>query len=193
MSWADKTVGLIAVNESFRSDERGTHDLAGVIGERQFLTIATAEVARARRYGRQLSCLLIDVDLSTTLGGSSGRSDLMLRHFVSICRSMLRASDYMGCVGDQFVVMLPETPLLSAFAAAERILAHLAASTSDELQHHLAAMTSIGVAELDEQIRSLDLLLEAAAAAMTEAKKNGRNQAVCYLDDLPLASTSTVN
>ena len=183
----DRAAGSVAVNEHRKAAEGEGRTLSGVIDRRGFLEVAAAEVARARRHGNPLSCLAIEVDHFPQIKGLHipAPDELLLQHFATICRSTLRASDYIGRLGNnEFVVMLPETPLLSALAVAERILANLAAST----QHDLAAMASIGVAEYEDQTWSLDRLLQAAAAAMADAKRNGRNQAVCYLDDLQLSS-----
>ena len=185
------------MSASDKADEGEGHCLPDVIGRRAFLQIATAEVARARRHGNPLSCLVIEVDHSTAIDEGRARSAglSVLQQFVSVCKSTLRASDYIGHIGDdEFAVMLPETPLLSALAVAERILENLSASIGNDSQHRLAATTSIGVAEYEDPTWSLDRLLQVAGAAMLDAKQNGRNQAVCYLDDMQLASAvATVN
>jgi diguanylate cyclase (GGDEF)-like protein len=183
------------VNERHRPDQGKARSLTGAISQCQFFDIATAEVARAKRHRNPLSCLVIDIDRFDSIDDKHGHGaeDLPLQHFVSVCRSTLRASDYIGRIGgDEFAIMLPETPLLSALGVAERILENLAASANGKWQHHMTAATSIGVAEYDDQTRSLDQLLQAAAMAMIDAKQNGQNQAVCYLDDLQLTSTAAI-
>jgi diguanylate cyclase (GGDEF)-like protein len=168
-----------------------TDGLTGSMRRREFLDVAEADVARARRYRSPLSCLVIGIDHFKSINDKGGHvaGELVLQHFVSVYKSTLRASDYIGRTGaEEFVVMLPETPLLNAFRAAERILENIAASTIDASQHQLTATTSIGVAEYSNQTGSLDQLLAAAEAALADAKKSGSNQAVCYLDDMQLVS-----
>ena len=168
-----------------------TDSLTGSMKRRQFLDVAKADVARARRYRSPLSCLLIGIDHFKSINDKGGHAagERVLQHFVSVYRSTLRASDYIGRTGpEEFVVMLPETPLLNAFRVAERILENVAASTIDASQHQLTATTSIGVAEYAGQTGSLDQLLVAAEAALADARKGGSNQAVCYLDDMQLVS-----
>jgi len=98
--------------------------------------------------------------------------DPAFQHFVSVCRATLRAPDYIGRIAaETFAIMLPETPLLNALGVAERTLANLAASTADSSKQHLAASMSIGVVEYADQNSSLSQLLEAADAAMSDAKK----------------------
>ena len=171
-----------------------TDGLTGAMRRREFLDVAKAEVARTKRYGSSLSCLMIRIDHFKSINDKSGHAagELVLQHFVSVYRSTLRASDYIGRTGaEEFTVMLPETPLLNALRVAERILENLAVSTIDASQHQLTATTSIGVVEAD-QTWSLDQLLAAAGAAMADAKKSGSNQAVCYLDDMQLMSGGAV-
>jgi diguanylate cyclase (GGDEF)-like protein len=168
-----------------------TDGLTGSMRRREFLDVAEADVARARRYRSPLSCLVIGIDHFKSINDKGGHAagELVLQHFVSVYRSTLRAPDYIGRTGaEEFVVMLPETPLLNAFRVAERILENIAASTIDASQHQLTVTTSIGVAEYSNQTGSLDQLLAAAEAALADAKKSGSNQAVCYLDDMQLVS-----
>ncbi len=173
------------------TDSGERQSLTGAIGRLLFLDIAGAEVARAKRYQSSLSGLLIDVVYSKPVDDANGLAaeDLVLQHFLSVCRSTLRAPDYIGRIGgEEFAIMLPETLLLNALGVAERILENLAASTADASQRHLSATASIGAVEYADQMGSLDRLLQAARVAMHDAKQNGRNQAVCYLDDVQLMS-----
>ncbi len=173
------------------ADEGEGPSLIGAMSWQQFLDVANADTARAKRYRNPLSCLLIEVVHFKPADDTQGHAaeHLVLQHFVSICKATLRAPDYIGRIcGGEFAIMLPETLLLQALGVAERILENLAASTSDVSRHHLAATTSIGVAEYDDQTWSVDQFLHAARAAMHDARQNGRNQAACYLDDLQLMS-----
>lgn len=175
-----------------RMTEAYEPELPGVLDEALFRVIGEAEVARTKRYLRPLSCLMIGVDrLVEGAAEDAASPQPELRHFVSICKSMMRESDYIGRVGNELVVMLPETRLLGALTVAERLLSSLAVSTGQGQQYHFAARTSIGVAEFDDQSWTLSHFLRAVRGAMNEARQNGRNQAVCYLDDLPLSSTAT--
>jgi hypothetical protein len=69
----------------------------------------------------------IGVPLRTRDGYNIGvlcSMDTKVRHLTDaqICKSELRASDYIGRLGgDEFTVMLPETPLATAFEVAERL------------------------------------------------------------------------
>jgi diguanylate cyclase (GGDEF)-like protein len=170
-------------------------DLAGAMRRQEFLDVAQADVARAKRYGSRLSCLVIGIDHFKSINDKRGHAagELVLQHFVSVYKATLRAADYIGRTGaEEFTVMLPETPLLNALRVAERILENLAGSTIDASQHQLSVTTSIGVVEYADHGWSLDQLLAAARAAMADARQSGNNQAVCYLDDMQLVSGSGV-
>jgi diguanylate cyclase (GGDEF)-like protein len=75
--------------------------LTGALRRRAFHDEATRDITLAMRHDRALSCLLIDADhfkaVNDTYGHSAG--DLVLRRIVEICRSTLRASDYVGRIG----------------------------------------------------------------------------------------------
>jgi diguanylate cyclase (GGDEF)-like protein len=89
-----------------------TDGLTGSMKRRQFLDVVKADVARARRYRSPLSCLLIGIDHFKSINDKGGHAagERVLQHFVSVYRSTLRASDYIGRTGpEEFVVMLPES------------------------------------------------------------------------------------
>ena len=77
--------------------------------------------------------------------------------------------------GDEFAVLMPETSLTSACAAATRLKQHVEADSKGDV---LAGVTlSIGVAEYDRG-DTLERLLKRADTALYQAKANGRNRVV---------------
>jgi diguanylate cyclase (GGDEF)-like protein len=163
-----------------------TDSLTGAMTRRSFQEQINRDIERAKRHSLHLSCALIDIDhfklINDTYGHGVG--DLVLQRVVSICKSSLRASDYIGRVGgEEFAVMFPETSLMPAFEVAERLRKQLEA-TAIEVSGRIVNLTaSIGVAECIGVERNTDLLLRQADVAMYNAKSNGRNRVVCYSED----------
>ncbi len=167
-----------------------TDSLTGAMTRRSFYERAQLDVERARRYFKSLSCAVIDIDnfklVNDTHGHASG--DRLVQHLVSICKSGLRASDYLGRIGgDEFAMMLPDTSLVDAFDVADRLRKGLAAAALAVSGTPLPVTVSIGIAEYIQPEASLDELLHDADAALYNAKSNGKNRVVCYLDDLSIA------
>ena len=101
-----------------------TDELTGLSNRRYFLERWQWEYERAKRYGRDLSCLMIDVDgfkqVNDFLGHSAG--DLVLKHVAQELKAHLRQADVLARFGgDEFIVALPETGLAQASAVAEKL------------------------------------------------------------------------
>ena len=154
--------------------------LTGLANRQAFLQRAKNEFNRARRYSRPLSVVMIDIDHFKSINDQYGHAtgDEVLRQTAMICQSSLRGSDLMGRVGgEEFVLLLPDTPHTNAFHVAERMRAHLY-ETPIELENdaHLKITASFGVASLSEADNDFDTVLERADEAMYLAKHGGRNQ-----------------
>ena len=160
--------------------------LTGVNNRRFFDQRLPEEIARNRRSGTPLSCLLIDVDHFKNFNDRYGHQagDHALRGVAQLVRSLLRRSDIFARFGgEEFAVLLPETGQAAAAIIAERIR-HRAESARFAIGGGLNASVtlSIGVATLepesaDREPASLRVrLVEAADRGLYRAKGNGRNR-----------------
>ena len=96
----------------------------------------------------------------------------------------LRASDVIGRLGgEEFIVLLPQTPPALARSVAEKLRARLAESTLDPESPALRITASFGVASASPQDGSADFeaIYQRADAALYRAKGDGRNR-VCVAD-----------
>jgi diguanylate cyclase (GGDEF)-like protein len=139
------------------------------------------EFDRVRRYGGQLSVIILDIDHFKYINDSYGHpaGDAVLIHLASVLKDNLRASDIAGRYGgEEFAILLPNTDPPGAARLTERIRAHIAA----EPPHH-DAMTvpfsvSIGIAGLTDQVADPEALIKNADLALYYAKENGRDRAI---------------
>jgi diguanylate cyclase (GGDEF)-like protein len=93
----------------------------------------------------------------------------------------LRATDVPARYGgDEFIVLLPETPAKGALDVAERIRAAIGARPLAINGQSIVTSVSIGVACYPEDGRTLDALAARADRALYEAKQEGRNLVVRY-------------
>ena len=169
-------VPLARLGRAARSS--GTDDLTNLPNRRAFTEAASAELVRARRSGRALAVVLVDIDdfkaVNDTYGHSAG--DRVLRGVADVLREHFREIDRPARLGgDEFAVLLPETDLDGAHEAAERLVTALAGSEFGDGRSRLRGITaSAGISAAAGL--ELDVLLESADRALYEAKKHGKNQ-----------------
>jgi len=156
--------------------------LTGLSNRRHFIELADIELARAKRYDKPLSVLMLDLDefksINDTHGHQSG--DRVLRKIGEVCVETLREVDIVGRVGgEEFAVLLPESDANQAADVAERLRQGIAnAEILLESAAPLKVTASIGISTLTAIDTTIDKLLHLADKALYEAKRTGRNK-VC--------------
>jgi diguanylate cyclase (GGDEF)-like protein len=156
--------------------------LTGLMTRRAFTDAARRDVARALRYHRSLSCLMIDADHFKAVNDTHGHAvgDCVLQGIAAACRLQLRAGDYLGRIGgEEFAAILPETAPEQALEVAERLREVIAAQPSATAAGEIRVTVSIGVATLARP-QDLETLLANADAALYAAKGGGRNRTACH-------------
>jgi diguanylate cyclase (GGDEF)-like protein len=143
------------------------------------------ELARSERRGTPVAVLMIDIDHFKRLNDAYGHhaGDLVLRDVAAILTHDLREIDIASRYGgEEFILLLPETDLQGAKLVAQRLRTAVEqASFFTEAGANPEHVTiSIGVALFPEEARFKRDLLEAADAALYEAKDQGRNRVVLY-------------
>lgn len=152
-----------------------THDpLTNAFTRRHMDEVVEQELARCRRHGRAMSLLIMDLDHFKAINDTHGhqRGDQVLVQFVAQVKTLLRRPDQLGRFGgEEFVLLLPETPLDDALGVAERIRAALEQSPGEP-----RCTLSIGVTTNRHDTDTLGTLLARADKALYRAKDNGRNR-----------------
>jgi diguanylate cyclase (GGDEF)-like protein len=157
-----------------------TDELTGAYNRRHFLEVGKAEIARAWRYGHPISIIILDVDhfkrVNDTWGHEAG--DHVLREACRVLKSALRSVDILGRHGgEEFAILLLETPPAQAVGVAERLRALVAEQRMKVAGDAEVSLTvSIGLAGATRgSEEDIDLLIRRADAAMYKAKEAGRN------------------
>ncbi|MCB1806614.1 MAG: diguanylate cyclase, partial [Candidatus Competibacteraceae bacterium] len=154
--------------------------LTGTWNRGYFVTLLDVEIKRARRHQTPLSILLCDIDHFKRINDSYGHpaGDSALCHFVAAAQKILRESNYLGrWGGEEFVVVLPETPLAGAKQAAERLRQHIATLSVVQGVHCFSFTVSIGIGVLRET-DTVDTIIARADQALYTAKDSGRNRVI---------------
>ncbi|MCU7906293.1 MAG: diguanylate cyclase [Candidatus Thiodiazotropha sp. (ex Epidulcina cf. delphinae)] len=159
-----------------------THDsLTGFYNRTELEAQLRNELNRALRHQRPLSVFFLDLDhfkrVNDRFGHQAG--DELLQSFADLLRKAVRNVDYIGRYGgEEFVVILPETPPQQALETAKRLVGSVMAhrfNTSGEKS--MALTVSIGISALPDHGVTVEGLINAADKAMYTAKRTGRNRA----------------
>jgi len=156
-----------------------TDSLTGIYNRRYFFPYAQKEIERARRYKKSLSIILMDIDHFKKVNDRFGHlvGDRALQMVARTCLAELRKVDVMCRFGgEEFIVLLPETPKLKAALAARRIRDAVAGARLAVNGGEVALTVSIGVAELDGGHADINALIQSADKALYQAKEAGRNE-----------------
>jgi diguanylate cyclase (GGDEF)-like protein len=140
-----------------------------------------AELERAARYERPLSVLVADLDFLREINNKHGHlaGDNVIAGIGDVLRKTLRSTDIASRFGgEEFVVVLPETPPERALQLADRVRRAVAEQPFDTGRDGEAVHVtiSIGVAAFPTDATTDEELLEAADAAVYDAKARGRNR-----------------
>jgi diguanylate cyclase (GGDEF)-like protein len=160
-----------------------TDDLTGLFNTRGFAIAANRLFGQALRYDRPACVLMIDSDNLKGVNDAYGHDagNRLLRHLAVVIQAELRATDVPARYGgDEFIVLLPETPAKGALDVAERIRNAIASAPLPLEGRMVACSVSIGIASFPEDGRSLDALAGRADRALYNAKKDGRNRVARY-------------
>lgn len=156
-----------------------TDTLTGCGNRRSFLTALEFGWKCAVRYGTTFSVISLDLDHFKQINDRFGHSggDQVLCHLVGIASKALRPCDKFGRVGgEEFAILLPQTPQAGAMAVAERILAEVRKSPVQIGAQQCSYTFSAGTAEWREGEKSSDDILHRADLALYQAKDAGRNR-----------------
>ena len=159
-----------------------TDQLTGLLNRREFDRLLAEEVERARRFERPLALVLLDLDHFKDINDQHGHpaGDAVLRTVAARITGTVRTIDRVARIGgEEFAVLLMETSIEQAAAAAQRLVEVVRGepvSASDGIR--LPVTISVGVAVAPTHAKESAALIEAADKALYAAKRAGRNRMV---------------
>lgn len=175
---------ITALRERLRTAEHEIHrlqtsdPLTGAGNRRAWDDAVAAELLRIKRYGGDLSIVVVGLDnlFEITEQYGHGVGDKVLRKFVEMIADSTRQTDSAFRLGgDKFSILMPQTRLAAADMIANRILGMVSDTSSTLTPKPLQA--SFGVAEFREGEGGL-ALMGRADDALYRARKNGGNSVV---------------
>ena len=161
--------------------------LTGVYNRRRLFEVIHEESSRYSRSPGSFSICLLDIDhfkqVNDTYGHQAG--DIILKAVAQGVAGDLRTIDCFGRYGgEEFLIVLPQTPLDGARIKAERVLARVASLKFPLIGDDFQVTVSIGVAEYHND-ETTDDTLQRADKALYEAKDAGRNVVRVATRDVP--------
>ena len=128
-----------------------------------------------------MACLLLDIDHFKRINDGYGHAagDAVLRQLADLLKRASRVEDLVFRYGgEEFAAVLPNASVRAAAQIAERIRALVEKYRFIWEQQSIPVTLSIGVANLSTRLKDSQALIEAADAALYEAKRSGRNRVV---------------
>ncbi|MBO9476306.1 diguanylate cyclase [Shimia sp. R11_0] len=179
-----KLVGILSIRELTKAYEllqieANTDPLTQVSNRRPFLKTLETEFDKARQHGLPMSVAMLDVDhfkrINDTYGHDAG--DKTLQQLSRMLIREFRTIDLVGRLGgEEFALVFPDTNLIGAYAACERLRSTIQASEIIADANKIRLTVSIGLTEMCAQTDPATTLLKRADELLYVAKNSGRNQ-----------------
>lgn len=178
-----RTANLVRDNQKLK--EMATTDaLTGALNRRSFFELAEQELKKSQRYNLPLSAIMIDLDhfksVNDTYGHQAG--DVVLQSAARLIQENIREIDIFGRYGgEEFAVLMPNTPMPEVKDMAERICQMIAAHPVQVDEASIPVTASLGAAGVDDTTGlEITTLLDRADQALYQAKEGGRNRVVAW-------------
>lgn len=158
--------------------------LTGCLNRRTFFESFDRQWSNATRHGRELCCLMLDIDFFKSINDNHGHStgDEVLRRVARTLQDSCRKGDMLCRYGgEEFCVVMPETTLDACEVFSNRIRENVEATNMDI--EGLSVTISIGISSTKSGATEAEGLLDEADKALYIAKRSGRNR-VSRWDDL---------
>jgi diguanylate cyclase (GGDEF)-like protein len=161
-------------------------ELTGLYNRKYLHHRLDAEISRAKRYGTNLSCLLLDIDYFKIVNDMYGYDwgDILLRKIAQMLSALVRKEDVLTRYGDEeFIIILPETTEQQAMIFAERFRKDVEKMefipANEEERHPITISGGISSFPCMEEVdENANTLIRYAEHALYNAKQSGKNKIV---------------
>jgi len=170
---AEKKIAHLALHDS----------LTGIPNRLLFSDRCSQAVARAKRYGKSVALLYVDLDDFKTVNDCHGHSagDTVLKTVARRLALCVRESDTVARLGgDEFVVLLADVENSQDASRVARKIAHSMSRPIKVEGNEIPAKMSIGISIYPKDGNSMLPLLNSADAAMYRVKAGGKNSYQFY-------------
>lgn len=157
--------------------------LTNIYNRRRFMEEAERELLNSKRYGKQLSFMMLDIDHFKAINDEYGHlaGDEVIKSVIKACNDRIRATDVIGRYGgEEFVIVLSEVNTENAIKIAEYIRGYIENHIVLFNGKEMRVSISIGIASLINisDAISIEQIIHQADMALYKAKNSGRNQVI---------------
>ncbi len=159
-------------------EQARTDGLTKLANYKTFYEFLKSEIHRSMRYQHKLTLIMLDLDGFKQVNDKFGHTvgDSLLRQVAQLIASYVRQEDISARYGgDEFAIVLPETPLAGALVVANRIVERMRRQPFKHEGTTLEVHASVGVAEFQENMTISDFVKK-VDGAMYAAKAKGKNR-----------------
>lgn len=168
-----------------------TDELTGLVNRNYFFNRLDEEMDRVKRYGANLSLIMIDIDHLKSINDKYGHpmGDQVLSEVARLLRANCRTSDIVARYGgEEFAILIPSMGVQNAALAARRFCSVIEVNDLTLEGPVIKVTISAGVADYDsiadQETNPKDALIREAERALARAKSDGRNRVVVYRKSL---------
>ncbi|WCT74641.1 GGDEF domain-containing protein [Sphingomonas naphthae] len=174
------SVFLLAADLADRMRRLAASDpLTGILNRRGFEEAAMLLLDSARRQGRPVTLVLADIDRFKQINDAHGHAagDRALQLFAERVGASIRRRDLFGRIGgEEFAIILPDTPIEDARVAIDKLRLEVAGYDAGELAEPVPITASFGITAFRPgEDRTLAKMMARADSALYSSKRGGRN------------------
>lgn len=154
--------------------------LTGIPNRLAYNERLAAEFTRWQRYGQPLSLAVWDIDRFKSINDSYGHQagDKVLKGVAAVLQANMRKTDFIARFGgEEFVILMPETPLEHALIACNKLRLLIEQTAFHYNEQAVPVTISCGIAQFHGDA-SAEHVFERADSALYQAKQAGRNRCV---------------
>lgn len=166
-----------------------TDSMTGIFNYRYFYKRLGEEILRAKRYNRELSLVILDIDNFKLFNDNYGHQtgDMVLKSTAELITKAIRSIDIVSRYGgEEFCIIMPDTGENSGRVFIERLRNEIAEFKfkSRTITEEISITVSVGGSVFPHHATTPDRLIYCADMALLKAKSLGRNKAIMYQPNL---------
>ncbi|UCC81041.1 MAG: diguanylate cyclase [Candidatus Zixiibacteriota bacterium] len=166
-----------------------TDSMTGIFNYRYFYKRLGEEILRAKRYNRELSLVILDIDNFKLFNDNYGHQtgDMVLKSTAELITRAIRSIDIVSRYGgEEFCIIMPDTGEKSGRVFIERLRNEIAEFKfqSRAISEDMSITVSVGCSVFPQHATTPDRLIYCADMALLKAKSLGRNKAIMFQSDL---------